>query len=83
MAPGNDNLVKHAYAGIYNINGKWNTVEQPDIKNVTRNQFSSLSVLLVEETRLSIVLWENHQPVASYWQTWSDNVVSSAPQSCR
>jgi hypothetical protein len=22
MAPGNDNLVKHAYAGIYNINGK-------------------------------------------------------------
>jgi hypothetical protein len=32
------------------------------------------SVLLVEETR---VPGENHKPVASHWQTWSHNVVSS------
>ena len=37
---------------------------------------SLCSVLLVEETR---VLRENHQPVASHWQTLSHNVVSSMP----
>ena len=35
------------------------------------------SVLLVEETR---VPGENHQPVASHWQTLSHNVVSSTPR---
>jgi len=34
------------------------------------------SVLLVQETR---VPGENHQPVASHWQTLSHNVVSSTP----
>ena len=33
-----------------------------------------LSVLLVEENR---VPGENHQPVASHWQTFSHNVASS------
>ena len=36
-----------------------------------------LSVLLVEETG---VPRENHQPVASHWQTLSHNVVSSTPR---
>jgi hypothetical protein len=36
----------------------------------------SWSVLLVEETG---VPGENHQPVASHWQTLSHNVVSSTP----
>ena len=35
------------------------------------------SVLLVEETGLPV---ENHQPVASHWQTLSHNVVWSAPR---
>jgi len=35
------------------------------------------SVLLVEETRVPL---ENHQPVASHWQTLSPNVVSSTPR---
>ena len=35
------------------------------------------SVLLVEETE---VTGENHQPVASHWQTLSHNVVSSTPR---
>jgi len=35
------------------------------------------SVLLVEETR---VPRENHQPVASHWQTISHNVISSTPR---
>jgi hypothetical protein len=34
------------------------------------------SVLLVDETGVS---GENHRPVASHWQTWSHNVVSSTP----
>jgi hypothetical protein len=34
------------------------------------------SVLLVEETG---VPGENHQPVASHWQTLSHNIVSSTP----
>jgi len=34
------------------------------------------SVLLVEET---VVLGENHRPVASHWQSLSHNVVSSTP----
>ena len=34
------------------------------------------SVLFVEETR---VPGENQRPVASQWQTWSNNVVSSTP----
>jgi hypothetical protein len=33
--------------------------------------------LLVEET---VIPWENHQPVASYEQTLSQNVVSSTPR---
>jgi len=47
--------------------------------NATFNNISVIfwqSVLLVEETRL---LGENHWPVASHWQTLSDNVVSSTP----
>ena len=35
------------------------------------------SVLLVEETG---VPRKNHRPVASHWQTWSHNVVSSIPR---
>jgi len=35
------------------------------------------SVLLVEETGKP---GENHRPVASHWQTWSHNVVSSTPR---
>jgi len=38
---------------------------------------SWLSVLLVEEAG---VPGENHRPVASHWQTWSYNVVSSTPR---
>ena len=34
-------------------------------------------LFLVEETR---VRRENHQPVATHWQTWSHNVVSSKPR---
>jgi hypothetical protein len=34
------------------------------------------SVLLVEETG---VPWENHRPIASHWQTFPHNVVSSTP----
>jgi hypothetical protein len=44
--------------------------------NVSFNNISVISwrsVLLVEGTR------ENHQPVASHWQTLSHNVVSSTP----
>ena len=39
--------------------------------------FNNISVLLVEETRVSI---EKHRPPASHWQTLSHNVVSSAPR---
>jgi hypothetical protein len=45
--------------------------------NATFNKISFISgwsVLLVEETR---VPGENHQPVASHWQTLSHNVVLS------
>ena len=38
-----------------------------------------LSVLLVEETGLSI---ENHRPTASHAQSLSHNVVSSTPRQC-
>jgi hypothetical protein len=38
--------------------------------------FNNISVLLVEETG---VAEENHQPVASHWQTLSHNVVSNTP----
>ena len=38
-----------------------------------------LSVLLVEETGLSI---ENHRPTASHAQSLSHNVVSSTPHQC-
>jgi len=47
--------------------------------NATFKNFSVISwwsVLLVEETG---VPGENHRPVASHWQTWSHNVVSSTP----
>ena len=47
--------------------------------NATFNHNSVISwrsVLLVEETR---VPRENHQPVASHWQTLSHNVASSTP----
>ena len=48
--------------------------------NATFNNISAIlwrSVLLVEETG---VPEENHQPVASHWQTISHNVVSSTPR---
>jgi hypothetical protein len=38
---------------------------------------SGSQFLLVEETR---VPGENHQPVASHWQTLSHNVISSTPR---
>jgi len=47
--------------------------------NATFNNFSVIlwrSVLLMDETE---VPRENHQPVASHWQTLSYNVVSSTP----
>ena len=47
--------------------------------NATLNNISVItwrSVLLVDET---VVPGENHQPVASHWQTLSHNVVSSTP----
>jgi hypothetical protein len=47
------------------------------VYNATFNNISVISwqsVLLVEETR------ENHQTVASHWQTLSHNVVSSTPR---
>jgi len=47
--------------------------------NATFNNISAISwrsVLLAEET---VVPGENHQPVASHWQTLSHNVVSSTP----
>jgi len=43
------------------------------VLNVT---FNSISVILVEETR---VPRENHRPVASHWQTLSHKVVSNTP----
>ena len=48
--------------------------------NATFNNISVISwrsVLLVEETGLS---GENHRPVASHWQTLSQNVTSSTPR---
>ena len=48
--------------------------------NTTFNNISVISwpsVLLVEETG---VPGENHQPVASHWQTVSHKVVSSTPR---
>ena len=48
--------------------------------NATFNNISVISwrsVLLVEKT---VVPGENHQPVASHWQTLSHNVVSSTPR---
>ena len=48
--------------------------------NATFNNISVISwrsVLLVWETA---VPRENHRPVASHWQTWSHNVVSSTPR---
>jgi hypothetical protein len=48
--------------------------------NAAFNNISAISwrsVLLVEETE---VPGENHQPVASHWQTISHNVVSSTPR---
>jgi hypothetical protein len=48
--------------------------------NTTFNNISAMSwqsVLFMEETEL---LRENHRPVASYWQTLSHNLVSSAPR---
>ena len=48
--------------------------------NATFNNISVIlwwSVLMVEETS---VPGENHQPVASHWQTLSYNVVSSTPR---
>jgi hypothetical protein len=47
--------------------------------NATFNNISAISwrsFLLEEETG---VAGENHQPVASHWQTLSHNVVSSTP----
>jgi hypothetical protein len=47
--------------------------------NATFNNISVIlwrPFLLVEESR---VHGENHRPVASHWQTWSHNVVSSTP----
>ena len=48
--------------------------------NATFNNISVISwrsVLFVKETG---VPGENHRPVASHWQTLSDNVVSSTPR---
>ena len=48
--------------------------------NHTFNNISVISwrsVLFVEETG---VLGESHRPVASHWQTLSDNVVSNTPR---
>ena len=48
--------------------------------NITFNNISVISlrsVLLVMETGVS---GENHQPIASHWQTLSHNVVSSTPR---
>jgi len=48
--------------------------------NATFNNISVISwrsALLVEETG---VFGENHRPVASHWQTLSQNVVSSTPR---
>ena len=49
------------------------------VYDATSNNISVISwrlVLLMEETW---VLWENHRPVTSHWQTSSHNVVSSTP----
>jgi len=49
------------------------------VSNATFKNISVISwrsVVLVEETHLP---GENYQPVASHWQTLSDNVVSSTP----
>ena len=54
--------------------GEWVVVM---VFNATFNNISIISwlpVLLVEETG---VPGDNHRPVASHWQTWSRNVVSS------
>jgi len=50
------------------------------VLNVTSNNISAIwwrSVLLVGETG---VPGENYRPVASHWQTLSQNVVSSTPR---
>jgi hypothetical protein len=47
---------------------------------VFNNTISVISrLLLVEETQ---VPGEKHWPVASHWQTWPHNVVSSTPRPC-
>jgi hypothetical protein len=50
----------------------WFLVFNATFKNIS--VISWLPVLLAEETRVPRV---NHRPVASNWQTWSHNVVSS------
>jgi hypothetical protein len=62
-----------------------NTISQtkPSIKKLINATFNNISVifwqsaLLVKKTG---VPGENHQPVASHWQTLSHNVVSSTPR---
>ena len=53
----------------------WFMVFKVTFKNISVIAWPA--VLLVEETR---VIWENDWPVASQWQTWSHNVVSSTPR---
>jgi len=48
--------------------------------SATSNNISVISWrqdLLVDETGAP---WENHRSVASHWQTWSHNAVSSTPR---
>jgi hypothetical protein len=59
----------------------WKWIVRIMVLNTIFNNISVISwrlaiVLLVEETEIP---GENHRPVASYWRTWSHNVVLSTP----
>ena len=67
------------YSSLWKINRQWRKWQAlaKSLPLSTIFQLSRLSILLVEETG---VPWENHQPVASHWQTLSHNAVSSTPR---
>ena len=73
----------HMYKVSSKQNERWATQAQPTEPLVYFNNISAISCrsdLLVEETE---VPGENHQLVASHWQTLSHNVVSSTPHLSR
>jgi len=62
-------MIPYSNIRVKVLNATFNTISV--------SSYACRSVLLLEET---VVPEENHQPVSSHWQTWSDNVVSSTPR---